>query len=388
MRALPLLVFLPLLGCARSPPPLVEAPGARAVLAGASAADAVRWARSLGVTLPAGAERFTEGAPWAASVLPGGELVIVVLPRTALPLDLDGDALGAPVLGRVRAYQTTDGGGLLRAEPGRVLLAPDVAAARRTELAAILEVMATGERPTVLPPPPDGVVRVRVADELVPLGEVELRFERPSAGELRIAARAPGARADVVLALTRAQPPWACALDEGALAVMAVPPLGAATLDDAFDGPMLLALYRRGTASTGEGELLPGAALVVAGVPRAGTAEAQLAALVQAGAHEERAGARRTAATGGVSVVADDGLLAIGFGAAAPMSRISPQVSCPPAERPLAAGDLAAVARAAPGLLPAQLKVVPSAPMVVRAAPDGAGLALELRASLPAGVPF
>ncbi len=379
------------LGCTEQAKPLIEAPGARAVLAGADAAAALAWATRAGVPVPPGASLFAAGAPWAASVLPRGELVVVVGTGGDAAVALGAALTGTPVLGEVRAIGGDGSSTLVRPDHGRVLLAPGVAAERTTELAAILEVMATAAHPAVVSAPRDDALRVRVADELLPLGTVELRVEGSAAGELVVRATAPHAAPEVVAALTAPAPTWVCALDDGALLVLAVPPLGPASLDDAFDGAMVVALYPRGDEPASDDDPLPHAALVVAGVPRSSGSIDELRALLPSSTRDERAGARRslTTETGRrVQVVADERLLAVGYGAGAPVSRIDPHTPCPSAARPLVAGDLAAAARALPGLLPRELGLADHVPVVARVALDGGTLSLELRARLPAAVPF
>lgn len=383
-----LLVALPVaLACSRAPLPLVEAPGARAVFTGADAQSALAWATRLGMAAPPGASLFAEGAPWAASLLSGGELVLVL----GIDAGLAAGLVGEPVLGEVRAVPAEEGKTLLRPDRGRVLLAPAVPEDRQAELAALLEVMATAKEPTVVTPPPPGVLRARFADELLPLGPVDLRLSSAADGQLVVEARAPAAHADLVAALTAPAPPWACALDEGALAVMAVPPVQAAGVDDAFAGPMLLALYPRGDEAPKEGDPLPGASLVVAGVPKDAAALDALGRLLPGDARVHTEGRRRTLEAEGartLRLVADEGMLAVGFGAAAPVSRIHPQARCPAEPRPLMAGDLAAVARAMPGVLPVELGLAGPSPFVAWARREGAGLSMEVRARVPPAVPF
>ena len=386
-----LVAMLPILAgslaCNRAPLPLVEAPGARAVFSGADAQGALAWATRLGMVAPPGASLFAQDAPWAASLLAGGELVLVL----GIDAGLAAGLVGEPVLGEVRAVPAAEGKTLVRPDRGRVLLAPAVPEDRQAELAALLEVMATAKEPTVVTPPPPGTLRARFADELLPLGTVDLRLSFSADRQLVVEAKAPAARADLVAALTAPAPAWACALDEGALAVMAVPPVQAAGVDDAFSGPMLLALYPRGDEPEKEGDPLPGASLIVAGVPKDATGLDALGRLLPGEARIQTEGSRRTLEAEGVRtlrLVADEGLLAMGYGAAAPVSRIHPQTRCPAEPRPLMAGDLAAVGRALHGVLPVELGLVGPSPFVAWVRKEGSGLALEVRARVPPAVPF
>lgn len=380
-----------MLGCSKANQPLLEAPGARAVIAGSDAADLLAWAQLTGTPAPPGAAYFGAGKPWAASVLPGGELIVVAGIDGSAAAELGVSLAGPRVLGDVRAVADDGATSLVRLDRGRVLVAPGIAAGRTTEMAALLEVMATSAHSAVVSPPPQGVLRVRVADDLLPLGEVELRMERSAGDEIVVRATAASATPAAVAALTAPVPPWACTLDEGALLVVAVPPLGPGSLDDAFDGAMVVALYPRGDEPPTADDPLPNAALVVAGVPRTASSVEELRALLPSSTREERTGERRTfAADAGrrLRLVADERLLVVGYGAGAPVSRIDPHVTCPPDARPMVAGDLAAVARALPGILPRELGLVDHAPVIARAALEGGALSLEVRARLPTRVPF
>lgn len=256
------LVVAGLVGGGCAPPPLLEAPGARAV-AVARTADAVILAEALeraglvdAAALRAAGPALVADAPFIISVLPDG----VVIVATRVDAKAGAALLAAPsrpVLGKTRAVVVEGAPLLVRTDRSRVLAALFVPPAREATIAATLELMAGAKSPPapVLPAPGTTVVRVAAGVSPIELGVVDATV-RLAGDTLEIDARAPAPAAEVVAALAAPSPPWACGLEKGAALVVHVPPLPGVA-DDAFRGRMLVAGYPE-PGGTG---------LLVAGVP-------------------------------------------------------------------------------------------------------------------------
>lgn len=252
-----------LAGCGRcSEPPLVEAPGARAV-AVARAADAIAvvsaWERAglMGADLVRVAgPALAADAPLVASFLPEGVVVLA----TRVSLDGAGAFAGAGgrrLLGQTSVTQLGGSDVLLRVDGSRILAALGVSPAQHMTIASLLELMGSSRELPPVPAPPPGRIQLRLGAAALPVDlgvvEAELRLDGAS---LLLDARAPSPPPEVRAALEAEAPPWACALDRGAALALHLPPLPGLG-DDLFRGRAFVGVYPSGA----------GIGVVIAGVP-------------------------------------------------------------------------------------------------------------------------
>jgi hypothetical protein len=283
-------------------------------------------------------------APVVASVLPSGAVVIATrIHRTAatgiLPLG------GRSVLGSTVALDIAGRPALARLDSKRALVAFNVPADDEATTAALLEMLAADAGGITPPLPPRGTLSIRGEPASSLLGAVDgsVTFEPPST--LVIALSARGAPASLRAALASSSPPWACALDEGAAAVLAIPALAEGD-DERFKGRMLVAVYPPAVGSAEERDGV--ASVIVAGTPLGSKAKDDLLEGLREGTApvvERTEGSRRFldvntshAAGRRLRAVVDDAFFLLAVGDTAPVDRVTaaePKLTCPPDVRPL-----------------------------------------------------
>lgn len=325
--------------------PLPRAPGAVAVVV-ARTADVLAIESVLvksglvssSVLAPLGPALVAD-APMVASVMPSG--VVVVATRVSkgaaatmgTPRVVVGDTVAVTIMGRVL---------LARVDGNRALVAFDVEPADEASTAALLEIMAADKAALTPPLPSAGSVGVDVEPAASPIGAAHATVKLDGTA-LVAAVVAPHAPPGVRDALAAPSPSWACALDEGAAAVLAIPPLDpqADAASELFSGRMLVAVYPPAAGSDEEREGM--ASVVVAGAPNGTKARDDLLTSLREGGAQiaERSetlpdgrtvkrvdvNARRVLR----AVVADD-RFALAVGAAAPIDRVA-RGECPATDR-------------------------------------------------------
>jgi hypothetical protein len=249
-------------------PPVVEAPGAQAVLVGRSA-DAVGIAAALdraglvrvGPVLNAVGAALVGDAPVVASLLPDGVVVVSTLVGNGADAAASfGEA--RPVLGKTRALVVDGKPVLVRADRHRVIAAIGVPEGREASVASMIEVLAEDKSKTAPNLPPSSQVELHVAAGVLPVDPGPLHATLALEGmDLRVDAVAPSPPPDLAAALAAPSPPWTCPLEAGAGVVVHVPPLPGLGGDDGFRGRMFLAIYPPAT------NVAEGPSIVLAGEP-------------------------------------------------------------------------------------------------------------------------
>ncbi len=403
-------------GCA--PPPLLEAPGARAVAVGRTA-DAVALWEALGRAhlvdtgvLRAAGPALDAGAPMVASLLPDGAVLIA----TRVSAGAAALAPSTPVVGKTAAVKLGVEDALVRVDRNRALVALRVPAGEQATVAALVELMAQQKDAPAIVLPAPGDVAVRIAGAALPFaaGDIDATIRvgpgtqpssssssssssSPSGGlAVTVHARAEHPSDDVRAAFAGAPPPWACGLEDGAAAVVSIPPLVApGGVEDSFAGRLVVALY--------PGQ--DGPAFAVAGAPRdAAAADALVEAVKGAGPVSERAaGSARLLSADGkrpLRALVDDGVFMLSAGATPLRARIDAaapaEARCAPPKLLSLRGPLLArvllpafatpaalvrlLAGAADEMPLARLRGVER--LDVDVVPDGASLALDARIEL------
>lgn len=360
-RSAGVVVAVALMACACADPSLPVAPGAVVVVV-ARTADVLALESALlrsglidgSVLAPLGPALVAD-APMVASVLPSGATILATRIDVAGGRGLAREARA--VLGKTVAVAVAGRPALLRVDGARALVAFDVALADEASVAALLELLATDKDAATPAVPAPGSLSVRIEPSALPgalpgaplIGTLDatIRMEAPSTLVATAMLLAPSAA--LRAALTSSSPPWSCALDEGAAAVLAIPPLpgpsAPADGDERFAGRMLVAVYPPTAGSPEEREGV--ASIVIAGTPHGDVARDQLLEGLRTGLREglsdaaalaaERTeqgpeGTRHFLEVDGkrrLRAVVDDRLFLLAVGAAAPVDRIAGAARAP-----------------------------------------------------------
>ena len=227
--------------------------------------------------------------------------------------------------GATSRFDLGDGKSLLaRFDRERAIVGLHVPAGADIATAALIELMAHDANAATPPLPGTGDVVIRVPAS--PVGPLELVLRAPSAWEIATTIVASAPPAALKTALAAPLPPWACALDEGAAAVLSVPPFDGS--DDDFIGRMMVALYPASSQDL---------AVIIAG-ERRDPADVvrfiddlrrgpwQIVEAVQGERGERRV--IRVLSKRPLTAVIEPGVFALGVGGA-PVERVGGSVTCP-----------------------------------------------------------
>lgn len=343
--------------CAPASPPLLQAPGAHAVVFAADAGallpmfDLLTRAGVLDKSTGAAQQldqrrELLIGRPAVLSLLESGAVVLA----TRVPRGAATFASGEVVVGGVRRAPTVHADAIVRVDGDRALIGMPLGT-DATALAGLLEALAHSDPPPLAPP-----LVADAALHAIVFTAFGKRVEPP----LHVGARARGNEILIDEAeplvprpiLTGAAPPWACAFSDAAVLLSVPPAAGLSRTDvpsDSFTGSLVIALYPPALHERPDPrDPLSYLSLVATGVPRDAAAGAELFATARAVAGPAAtvtvSGERSTLALEGrrsLRVVSEPGLFALGVGSTAPVDRARTDLSCAGRQVPLfeASGD-------------------------------------------------